>query len=143
MSVRETSKAIFNEIREGGYLSKQRWQAYEVIHTHGPITAREVDRTAGLHLVKMSRSMQPAITWLVETGTVTEVGKRPCKVTGNTVITYMASGKLPKKPKAKIRLTAEQKFKALKAIRKLWKHVPQEDQDIIRHLGKWLGKGLP
>ena len=96
MPVRETSIQVYKQIEASGLLAKQELEVLSAFANHGPATARENDVRCGIAEVVLGRSLQPTITRLVSMDVLCEVGKRPCTVTGRTVLVYDMTGRLPR-----------------------------------------------
>jgi hypothetical protein len=76
--MRETSVQAFHAIRESGLLSQRRWEAYEGLYQHGPMTSSELDAAMGVGW----RTTNKRLPELERMGVVKILGTRPCGVTG-------------------------------------------------------------
>jgi predicted transcriptional regulator len=92
---RQTSVDVYRQIRDEGLLSKQRWRVFEVLHTHGPMTATEAWKVLGGSRVTVS----PRFKELEVRGVIRVNRIRPCTVTGRSVIEWAITGELPTEPK--------------------------------------------
>ena len=101
MNTRSTSIEAFNAIRDGGLLSKMRWETYAALYRIRPATAGEISE-------ELTRGGTPAgggragpgnvsarLVELQELGVVQEVGQRTCRVTGRDVILWTTTDQLP------------------------------------------------
>ena len=79
---RSTSTAAFNAIRASGMLSKRRWEAYEALHRHGPMTGQELARLTG------TPGMWKRCSELETLGLARPLETRPCGVTGRDAIVW-------------------------------------------------------
>jgi hypothetical protein len=97
--VRETSANAFREIKEEGLLSKRRFEVYECLFEHGPLTAKELYRK--MKEIKKNTNLhdtfQQRLSELSRVGLVQELGTRRCRVTGRTVILWDVTKNLPAK----------------------------------------------
>jgi len=96
--IRDTSIEAFHKIKDEGLLSEKRWQVYEVLFQYGPLTGNELL----IHLRKKYQGMlgnAPSVVSrlgeLRDMGSVREIGKKICSVTGMTVINWDVTAKLP------------------------------------------------
>ena len=90
--VRDTSIEVYQQIRDEGLLSKVRFSVYSCVFKFGPITQGEVKKKLNMD----SNTATPRFAELKTQGVITEVGKRPCKITGRTVYEWDVTNKLPK-----------------------------------------------
>jgi len=145
--MRETSIAAYHRVRDAGVLSVQQKQVLSTLATRGvPMSAREIDRAAGVGLVPLGRSLQPTVHHLVKAKAVEEAGKRRCNVTGREVLVYRWTGREPQKVEKKKKrrgLTAAERGAALDALRATWPEIPEEHRGAIETLGRWLAEGAP
>lgn len=96
--IRQTSIDIYHQIQNDGLLSKRRWQVYDILYQHGPLTGGEVaSYMKSIHGVRgFSESVRNRLTELREMGAAREVGETSCPVTGNQVILWDVTGDLPR-----------------------------------------------
>lgn len=98
--VRQTSVEAYNEIKDNGLLSQRRWEVYEVLFFHGPMTANEVfnylTRTRSSNVFR-AHSTNSRFSELREMGVIKETKERICKVTGRNVIEWDVTENIPKK----------------------------------------------
>jgi hypothetical protein len=90
MPVRQTSIDIYKELKRRGILSEIDKEFCECLIQNGPMTAKEIFRTLGC-----DTNRSGTLTRLREARAVYEVRKRPCRVTGNTVIEWDLVSTLP------------------------------------------------
>lgn len=95
--VRDTSIEVFHRIREEGLLSERRLEVYSSLFQHGPASANELFRKMHGSIRVSQAAIQPRLNELVAMGVASEVQIRPCRVTGNRVIEYDVTSKMPKK----------------------------------------------
>ncbi len=108
--IRETSIISYNTIRDSGLLSKRRWEVYDVLYHHGPATGAELAMFYRKKYGASSPSNPNTLTRLGELrdmGVVTELGSRICSVTGQTVINWDVTSKLPKALATKTKVKCE------------------------------------
>lgn len=107
MRVRETSIDAYNEIKANGLLSEKRFQVYEILVDHGPLTGAEVSqRIRQKHgRSTVSETVRNRLTELRDLGVVREVGQKPCPITGRTVIVWDVTKNLPEQTKKPDRTT--------------------------------------
>jgi hypothetical protein len=100
--VRQTSMDAYKSIKDNGLLSERRWQVYDVVFKHGPMTSGEAfgHLNAGVPLRNLTQS-RARFTELRECGVFAEVGERDCKVTGHNAIVWDVTDRLPLKRRAK------------------------------------------
>lgn len=109
---RQTSIEVFKQIRDNGLLSKRRMEVYEIVFNHGPMTSNETFDYSELNGIDGYRHNANArMTELRELGVVYEAGTKQCSKSGNTVILWDVTDKLPVKPERKI--TKDEKLKSL------------------------------
>lgn len=94
---RQTSIEAYNQIKAEGLLSKLRFVVYDCIFHNGPITQGEcVDiLQKRLECGNNSGTIASRFAELKNFGVIQEVGKRPCKLTGRTVLEWDVTDKLP------------------------------------------------
>lgn len=97
--VRRTSIEAYNEIKESGLLSKRRWQAYEILFHHGPLTANQLVRLAAekFPALKNTWTFNKRLSELRRAGIVDEIAEVPCPLTGRTAILWDCNDRLPLK----------------------------------------------
>jgi hypothetical protein len=90
---RETSVEAYNKIKRGGLLSKSRWEVYDVLFNHGPLTAGEVCKE---YFPQRQRdSLRPRFAELRDRGVVKELPARICRATGQTCVVWDVTANLP------------------------------------------------
>lgn len=97
--IRKTSIEAYKEIQSSGLLSKRRWQVYDILFQHGPLTRGEVDkkfREMFGHGQNYS-NVSARLNELRECNVAEEIGTRKCPITNMNVILWDVTGKLPKK----------------------------------------------
>lgn len=87
--MRQTSLDAYNEIKNNGLLSKRRWQVYDCLFHHGPLTGNEIVKKISLPGAWKRLSE-------LEKETVAQVvGQRICTVTGYEVELWDVTTNLP------------------------------------------------
>lgn len=98
---RRTSAMAFQQIKEEGLLSRERWRAYKAVYEIGPCTSAEAFfQMTNTNTQRITQS-RARFTELRDMGVLTEVGTRKCSVTGRTAIVWQVTNRLPQKLKAK------------------------------------------
>lgn len=103
--IRETSVEAYHKIEEEGLLSTNRFQVYEVLYRHGPLTAGEIfdffqNEKIGHTVVK--GSVCARLTELRHLGVAQEVGSREWDATGHRGLLWDVTKNIPmKQPKRK------------------------------------------
>lgn len=145
VSNRETQAWAYRNIRDSGLLSRLRFLVFEVIYEQqdlGPegVTSGELDRRLSTLRATWSRSASPRLIELVRLGVIEELDPRECQATGQRVIAYKTTGRLPDRAALvrRVGLSREDKACAAQALRYLWQHVAPEDRPVVRKLGVWL-----
>lgn len=97
---RETSIETYNAIKREGLLSKRRWEAYNLLFQHGPMTANELmdvaERTKQANHIVME-TLSKRMSELRKMGAIKEVGERSCKITGRNCIEWDVTKNKPTK----------------------------------------------
>jgi hypothetical protein len=102
MTVRETSIAAFNTIKENGLLSRVRFQVYEALVTatdngHAPSAAELYYFMRDQKRNPTHSNITTRLGELRDMGVAREAGKKKCPVTGTTVIAWRAVDALPRR----------------------------------------------
>jgi hypothetical protein len=96
---RQTSIAVYEQIKNQGLLSRRRWQVYDVLFRRGPLTQNEACRLlAEEYGLTNKPSVTPRFAELEKRRVIHAVGKRQCDVTGETCLAYDVTGLLPTDP---------------------------------------------
>ena len=95
-NVRDTSIEAYNKIKADGLLSRLRFDVYDIIFHHGPMTQGECWRDYFNH-ARQRHSVAPRFAELKRHRVIREVGNRPCGVTGMTAILWDVTSNLPEK----------------------------------------------
>lgn len=93
--IRQTSINAYLEIKEKGLLSKRRWQVYEVLYQHGPLTGREVNKILATARGNNSSTFIGRLSELRDLGIVYECGEKFDSETNQTVLLWDVTDKLP------------------------------------------------
>ena len=101
--VRQTSIEAFHTIKNNGLLSKRRWEVYEFVFHHGPVTCRQtvkhIAKDKGESVSITYSSYSSRFSELERMGVIREIGTTLDPETNNTVILWDVTDKLPVKPK--------------------------------------------
>ncbi len=94
---RETSIEVYRRIEAEGLLSDRRWEVYSQLYQYGPATAAELAEKfppsrGGRGL---AGNVHARLGELRDRGVVVEMGPRMYRITGNRVIVYDVTAKLP------------------------------------------------
>jgi len=92
--VRDTSIEVYHKIKENGLLQTVEFAVYEAIFFHGPLTIKEACR---LLPDWPETSVSPTFARLKKRGSIKEIEKRPCRITGNTAYSCEVTKNLPLK----------------------------------------------
>lgn len=96
--IRQTSIEAYHAIKESGLLSRRRFQVYDILFHHGPLTAGEVFQL-GLQEGTWSRAVKGGIcarlTELRDVGVAEEKGTRTCSLSGQKTILWDVTPRLP------------------------------------------------
>jgi uncharacterized protein YceH (UPF0502 family) len=97
LTMRETSIEAYRTIKDNGLLSKARFDAYETVFLHGPMTANEIgafiQRTKG-HIA-FRHNYVARCGELRDMGVFQEVAERRCNVSGFQAIVWEVTDRLP------------------------------------------------
>lgn len=102
---RQTSIDVYHRIESEGLLSKRRFEVYALLYNHGPLTAAQVMKKYQTIYkpVLHSGSIATRLSELRNSGSAYEVKQDICPLTGNNVIFWDVTNKLPNKIVKKIR----------------------------------------
>lgn len=105
--IRQTSINVYRQIEAEGLLSKRRWEVYNHLYKHGPLTQREaVNQISNKYAAE--RSYTPRFAELEKMLVIRSVGERVCSITGRQVLIWDVTDKLPKKIETKKEPTKSQ-----------------------------------
>jgi hypothetical protein len=94
--MRQTSIDAYNAIKENGLLSDRRFEVYDVLYQHGPLTQLQL---ASIYFPKTQpRNVQPRVSELVALGVVCWVGNTLDTSTHQTNMLWDVTDKLPLVP---------------------------------------------
>ena len=132
--VRDTSIEAYITIKENGLLSQRRFQVYECLYKHGPMTANDVIRWYRDQYPDVNQTgFNARFSELQEMGVITEVGEEIDSVSGNRCILWDVTSNLPNEPPKK--LSRKERIKRLKSSIRPW--IPRPERDgIFRSLDK-------
>ena len=112
--MRETSLAVYREIKENGYLSEMRWRVYDIVARFGPITAPDLNVKAAKLYGGTGEHYEKRLSELAELDAIEELGEIPSERTGNMATLWAVTNRKPKL-KLPARETSKQKIKRLEA----------------------------
>ena len=96
--MRPTSLETYRNIRENGLLSKRKWEVYDIVYKHGPITANEIVRMSKRKYPNgNASSFNARLSELKTMGVAVEVDKTTDKVSGNSCFLWQLTDSLPTK----------------------------------------------
>ncbi len=95
---RHTSAQAYRRIEEEGLLSNRRWQVYDILYKHGPLTANEIIRYARrYHPTANQTGFNARLSELKRIGVVVEVGEKPDAISGQKCFLWDVTEGLPLK----------------------------------------------
>lgn len=115
--MRETSLDAYRAIRDSGILTNMQFEAYSMLHEHGPLTGSEMDDLA------KNPSFHKRVSELEAAGVVVTQRLRICRVTGLLVHEWQVTGMMPQKVsrQAPPRPKVKQILAALSFMRAMYK----------------------
>lgn len=90
--IRQTSIDVFRRIEAEGLLSAQRLKVYKILFVEGPLTGSEINELLG------GKSYHKRLSELLDLGVVVALGRRTCRVTGESVLEWDVNSLLPRTP---------------------------------------------
>jgi hypothetical protein len=135
---RQTSIDAYNKIRASGLLSKARWQVYNVLYWHGPMTAAELDEYLKKELNRERGGFWKRLSELRDCGVAEEGGKRICHETGSEAILWDVTKGLPNIIKGPPKPTSEEIHEALDEIKKVFTLLNLRGSPALIKMGFWL-----
>lgn len=104
--IRKTSIDVYRQIVAEGLLTKRRLQVYRYLFKHGPLTQHEVTLAVAADNSNTAiRNYAPRFAELERAGAIETVGERGCSVTGNRVLVWDVTDKLPTKLEKNIKVS--------------------------------------
>lgn len=103
--VRETSIEAYHKIRDDGLLSERRWQVYDVLTEHGPMTGNQSIlkfKEKYPHIGINTGAIMTRLSELRDRGVVKELGEVKCPISGHQVILWDVTKDLPANPPRKV-----------------------------------------
>jgi len=144
--IRQTSIEAYNFIKENGSLGVKRWEVYDVLFKHGPLSASEIynilkKQNEHKFVSKISLpnwNTRARLTELREMGVAIERGIKVCSVSGRNVILWDVTKNLPKKldkDKSK-KPTRKHLEKCRDALKKVYMHrdLPENIKEFIEKM---------
>lgn len=96
--MRQTSIEAYNFIKFNNILSERRWQVYDVVFHHGPMTSAEAFVILNrLYPIKNLTQSRARFTELRDMGAFYEVKVRQCSVSGMQAIEWDVTNRIPGK----------------------------------------------
>ena len=123
---RQTSITVYHRIKAAGLLSKTRWIIYDWLFHNGPATAREV-----FHGINRPPVQATRLTELRDMLAIEEFPVRKCRVSGETVLTWDVTGRMPIKLKKKKKKLSRS---SLSVLRTAWKSASTTDRRAIERV---------
>jgi len=102
---RRTSIEAYERVKESGVLSRRRFQTYDILFKHGPLTGSEVSAACGIY------GLWKRCSELLAFGLVEVVGEKKCQFSGMTVSLWDVTDRAPVEMFK--RVTSKQRIKAL------------------------------
>jgi hypothetical protein len=96
-NMRRTSIETYNKIAANGLLSQRRWEVYDALYAHGPCTSSELFQKMGDSQSHVFGNIRARLNELRDLGVADELRERPCLITGQTVIEWDVTDRLPVK----------------------------------------------
>jgi hypothetical protein len=99
MVVRNTSREVYEQIKREGLLSQRRWQVYDTLYNHGPLTGAQVAKLVKARYGKWceSETVRNRLTELREMEAIEELDEVACPTNGRRVILFDVTNRLPRK----------------------------------------------
>lgn len=98
---RQTSAVAYHEIQANGLLSKRRWEVYDILYRHGPLSCAQIikiHRKENGNILSTTGSLSTRLSELRDSEVVQEVSENfVCPITNHTVILWDVTKSLPKK----------------------------------------------
>jgi len=93
--VRRTSINAYHKIETEGLLSKRKWQVYKALFQYGPATGSELFRYMHDHRNPTHSNVVTRLGELRDMGCVMELTTRRCEVSGQNVIVWDVTDRVP------------------------------------------------
>lgn len=97
---RQTSIDTYHRIEREGLLSERRWQVYDILFHNGPLTSSElfeIFKEKYKSPFRYNANVHSRLNELAKRGVAEEVGDKCCSVSGNRVILWDVTNRLPMK----------------------------------------------
>lgn len=132
--IRETSIEVYNKIKDDGLLSRRRFEVYEILFKHGPLTGNEIVRVARRKYPDANQTgFNARLSELKRMEVIVEVGEKPDDVSGYRCYLWDVTNKIPKDlPKIK-RMSRAHLEKCREVLLEVWKSndLPRWIKDYI------------
>lgn len=97
---RRTSIEAYNFIKDNGLLSKRRWQVYDILYQHGPLTGNQLIKIARREYPMLNTgAFNTRLSELRDRQVVSEIKEVLCPISGHRVILWDVNDRLPFTPK--------------------------------------------
>lgn len=124
-AVAQTSRDVFQKIKDGGMLSKMRLVAYEIVWLYGPVTGAEIDAINQGDGGRRRGHLHKRLSELERMGLVRVIGRQKCRVTGHDAEAWASTDRLP----------------AIDPVQKKWAR--SELLQLLQSADEFLGDGSP
>ena len=133
--IRDTSIEVYHQVKAEGLLSKRRFEVYECLFHHGPMTQSETLIKLNINNGNVNQhSITPRFAELKDLGVIKETRKRPCKITNRTVYEWDVTSNLPKTDNIVRKSKKEKINEILDDIIELGKTLPDEHKQELRDI---------
>jgi len=140
--VRKISADIYHRIRDEGLLSRARFRIYECLYLHGPMTASECFAVLAKEVPRLNWNTRTRFGELRDQGVVYEVRERPCRVTGELVIEWGVTNRLPVPLRREAKTpTRAEIAQAIEAIEKEYEDDPPPE--VVERVLGWMKRRFP
>jgi len=90
---RSTSIEAYKHIKESGLLKKFKWDVYDTLYHHGPLTQNEL--VSRYFPTTPMSSLTPRFAELNKLGVIRAVGKHTCSTSGRTALAWDVTSNFP------------------------------------------------
>lgn len=137
-TVRDTSIAAYNRIKDNNLLSKLRFEVYHVLFYHGPLTQGEL--WSRYFSDRQRHSIGPRFKELLDRTVIECVSERPCGLTGVLSMVWDVTSNLPRELKrSDSPPTRNEMIVALhKQLREITDYLDLQNAKIATHWQAWV-----
>lgn len=108
--MRKTSIDVYHKIKENGLLSKMRWEVYDCLYQHGPLSQNETSyKLRG----RLDWGINPRFSELEKMGAIEAVGERSDRYTNNNVLIWDVTDSIPIKLEKNKYITPKDAYKIM------------------------------